>query len=257
VKSALGQRYPTATRLFRRTLTITFVFAAIAIGGAAPAAAATRLDRSVERATPQTDLVALINAYRAGNGRQAVSPNSALTGAAAWMANDMAAKNYLSHVSSDGRSPTQRMTAFGYPAGSLYTGEDLGAGYGTANAVLAGWQASSVHNAVLLNPNYDAVGIGLAYNANSTYKWYWVADFGGAGGTVRVTLPAPPPQPVVVRAVAAPRASVPQPAEDTRPADETVDPEAAARAARIARIEAVGARRVAHLFVLLQRMGVI
>jgi uncharacterized protein YkwD len=242
--------------VFRGAVTITFALAAIAIGEAVPAAAATRVDRSVERATAQTDLVALINAYRQGNGRQTLSPSTALGGAAAWMANDMAAKNYLAHVSSDGRSPTQRMTAFGYPAASLYTGEDIGAGFGTANAVLAGWQASPAHNAVLLNPNYDAIGVGLAYNPNSTYKWYWVADLGGAGGTVRVSVPAPQPQPVVVRAVAAPRASVPQPAEDTR-AEETVDPEAAAQAARIAFMEAVGARRVARLFALLQRMGAV
>lgn len=242
--------------MFRGAVTITFALAAIAIGEAVPAAAATRVDRSVERATAQTDLVALINAYRQGNGRQTLSPSTALGGAAAWMANDMAAKNYLAHVSSDGRSPTQRMTAFGYPAASLYTGEDIGAGFGTANAVLAGWQASPAHNAVLLNPNYDAIGVGLAYNPNSTYKWYWVADLGGAGGTVRVSVPAPQPQPVVVRAVAAPRASVPQPAEDTR-AEETVDPEAAAQAARIAFMEAVGARRVARLFALLQRMGAV
>jgi len=242
--------------VFRGAVTITFALAAIAIGEAVPAAAATRVDRSVERATAQTDLIALINAYRQGNGRQTLSPSTALGGAAAWMANDMAAKNYLAHVSSDGRSPTQRMTAFGYPAASLYTGEDIGAGFGTANAVLAGWQASPAHNAVLLNPNYDAIGVGLAYNPNSTYKWYWVADLGGAGGTVRVSVPAPQPQPVVVRAVAAPRASVPQPAEDTR-AEETVDPEAAAQAARIAFMEAVGARRVARLFALLQRMGAV
>jgi uncharacterized protein YkwD len=254
-------RYPSATRVFRGVVTITFALAAIGIGSSVPAAAATRIERSPERASAQTDLLALINTYRASNGRQVVSPNGALTSAAAWMAGDMAAKNYLSHVSSDGRSPAQRMSAFGYPATSTYTGEDLGAGFGTAGAAFAGWQASAAHNGVLLDPHYNAVGIGLAYNANSAYKWYWVADFGGSGGTVRVNVPPPPPppqpQPAVVRAAVAPRGSAPQPAEDTQRAEETVDPEAAAQAARIAFMEQVGARRIARLFAVLQRMGAI
>jgi uncharacterized protein YkwD len=241
--------------MLRSALTLGFAIAAIALGSSAPAAAVTTVDRTVATTSAQSDLIALINGYRASHGVQQVSANVALTNAAAWMAADMAAKNYMSHISSDGRSPTQRMSAFGYPAGSLYTGEDLGAGYASASAILAGWQASSAHNAILLSPNYNAVGIGLGYNANSTYKWYWAADFGGPGGTVKVVAPAPQPQPVVVRAAAAPRASAPQP--EPEPVEETVDPEAAAQAARAAFLESVVARRVAHLFALLLRMGVI
>src|SRR5213592_1752345 len=174
--------------MLRRALIFTFAAAIITIGSSSSAAAVTRVERSAQGATAQSDLVALVNAYRASNGLQAVSPNGALTAAAGWMAGDMASRNYIGHVSSDGRSPTQRMSAFGYPATSMYTGEDLGAGYGTAGAVLAGWQASAAHNAVLLNPNYNAIGVGLVYNAGSTYKWYWAADFGGPG-TVKIVVP--------------------------------------------------------------------
>jgi uncharacterized protein YkwD len=214
----------------RRALATLFAVAAIAIGSSASAATVTSVERSLESATVESDLVALINAYRTSNGLQAVSPNGALNSAAGWMAGDMAARNYIGHVSSDGRSPTQRMWAFGYPATSMYTGEDLGAGYGTASAVLAGWQASAAHNAVLLNPYYDALGIGLVYEPNSTYKWYWAADFGGPGGTVKVIVP-PAARPELVAARAG--------------------------TARIAFIEGLGARRIAHLFAVLMRMGAI
>jgi uncharacterized protein YkwD len=250
----LPDRYPSGVLTLRRALSICFALAAIAFSSSSPAAAATRIERSLERTSAQTDLLTLINTYRTNNGRQAVSPNGALTSAAAWMANDMAAKNYLAHVSSDGRSPTLRMSAFGYPAASTYTGENLGAGFATASAILGGWQTSPAHNAILLDPNYNAIGIGLAYNANSTYKWYWVADLGGSGGTVRVNVPPPPqpqPRPPAARVAAAPRGSAPQPVE------EAVDPEAAARAARIAFMEQLGVRRIARLFMVLQRMGVI
>jgi uncharacterized protein YkwD len=244
-------------------LTIAFAVAVIALGSA-PAMAATRMEQSAQSASAQSDLISLINAYRSSNGLQQVYANGALTAAATWMASDMAAKDYIGHVSSDGRSPTQRMSAFGYPATSMYTGEDLGAGFGTASAVLAGWQASAAHNAVLLNPNYDAVGIGLVYNASSTYKWYWAADFGGPGATVKVVIPPPTPQPVApVRPSIAPPPPAPQravpvprgPAPEAAPEIAT-NPEAAALAAQIEAVEAM-ARIVAQLFEDLRRAGAV
>jgi uncharacterized protein YkwD len=249
--------------LLRRALTTAFAVAVLALSSA-PAMAATRIEQSPQSASAQSDLISVINAYRSANGLQQVSSNGGLTAAASWMASDMAAKNYIGHVSSDGRSPTQRMSAFGYPATSMYTGEDLAAGFGTASAVLAGWQASAAHNAVLLNPNYDAVGVGLVYNASSTYKWYWAADFGGPGGTLKVVVPPPAPQPVaparpsiapqpvlVERAVPAPRGPAPQAAPET-----ATDPEAAARTAQVESVEAM-ARIVAQLFEDLRRAGAV
>jgi uncharacterized protein YkwD len=238
--------------MLRRALTIALTLVSMVVASSGPAAAATPTVRTVQSASAQSDLIAQINSYRANNGLQPVSSSGALAGAATWMAGDMAAKNYIGHVSSDGRSPTQRIAAFGYPATSMYTGENLGAGYGTAGAVLAGWQASTAHNAVLLNPNYNAIGIGLVYNANSTYKWFWAADFGGPGGTARavvrpavqVALPAPE------RAAAAPRSAAAQPAANA------VDPAADARAAEIRFIEAT-ARRITTVYAVLHRMGAI
>ena len=248
----------------RRALTFALVAAALVIGSSAPATAAAPLDDARMSASSQTDLIALVNAYRADNGLQAVSFNSALTAAATWMAGDMAAKNYIGHVSSDGRSPTQRMSAYGYPATSMYTGEDLGAGYATASAVLGGWQASAAHNAVLLNPNYNAVGIGLVYNPSSAYKWYWAADFGGPGGTVKVVIPPPPApvaqpvrpaaQPAPERAAPASRDSAAQP-DDSQLVGENVDRDAEAVAGRAVFAHLVGERRIVHLLEVLRRMG--
>jgi uncharacterized protein YkwD len=245
----LQDRHPPAVPGLRQALTIALTIAALLIASPGPAAAAAFVEQRVESGSAQKDLMELINAYRASNGRQPVSFSVALTAAASWMAGDMAANNYIGHVSSDGRSPTERMSAFGYPVTSMYTGEDLGAGYGSASAVLAGWKASAAHNAVLLNPNYDAVGIGLVHNPSSTYKWYWAADFGGPGGSVTVVVPPPPPAPSD-RAAPAPRTSAVQAAA------EAIDPEAQARAARTTVMESI-ARRIAHLFRVLHRMGMI
>jgi uncharacterized protein YkwD len=234
--------------MLRRALTIALTLVAMVVASPGAAAAATPIEASPVSASAQSDLIALINGYRANNGLQPVSSSGALAGAATWMAGDMAARNYIGHVSSDGRSPTQRIAAFGYPATSMYTGENLGAGYGTAGAVLAGWQASAAHNAVLLNPNYNAIGVGLIYNASSTYKWFWAADFGGPGGTKKAVVP--PAQPAPERAVAAPRAAAAQQVANA------VDPAAEARAAETRFIEAT-ARRITSVYAVLHRMGAI
>ena len=31
----------------------------------------------------------------------------------------------------------------------------------------------------MLNASYKVLGIGRAYNATATYRWYWTTDFGG------------------------------------------------------------------------------
>lgn len=127
----------------------------------------------------EQDLVARVNAFRAARGLPTLTVSDTLTAAAKWMSFDMGARNYFAHTSADGRSPTQRMYDAGYPAFGTWTGEDLAAGFTTAADVLNGWINSPAHYAVLVNPQYHAIGVGRAYANGSTYGWYWTADFGG------------------------------------------------------------------------------
>ncbi len=120
----------------------------------------------------------LINQYRQANGKPALSINQNLVKAAKWQSNDMASKNYLDHTDSTGRDPFKRMADFGYTA-NTYKAENIAGGYTTAAEALAGWKTSVGHNTNMLDGNYKVIGIGRAYNANSTYKWYWTTDFGG------------------------------------------------------------------------------
>jgi hypothetical protein len=119
----------------------------------------------------------LINQYRVANGRPGLSMNPTLTGIARWMSQDMGDKNYFSHTDSLGRDALKRLTAFGYPS-NTYRGENLGAGFETANGVVAAWKNSPEHNQNLLNPNYRVIGISRLYHPNSSYKWYWSTEFG-------------------------------------------------------------------------------
>ena len=85
----------------------------------------------------------------------------------------MAAQNYFSHTSLDGRSPWQRMEAQGYTAGS---GENIAAGYSTPASVMTAWMNSSGHRANILNCSSKAIGVGIG--KGGSYGTYWTQDFG-------------------------------------------------------------------------------
>ena len=127
----------------------------------------------------ELELVGRVNEFRAARGLPTLAVSDSLTAAAKWMSADMAVNNYFAHTSQDGRSPTQRMADAGYPALTTWTGEDLAAGYTATADVLAGWINSPAHYAVLVNPEYHAIGIGRGFASGSVYGWYWTADFGG------------------------------------------------------------------------------
>src|SRR5207302_1041578 len=158
------------------------------------------------------DLVARINAFRAARGLPTLTVSDTLTTAAKWMSLDMGARNYFAHTSLDGRSPTQRMSDAGYPAFGTWTGEDLAAGYTTTADVLNGWINSPAHYAVLVNPQYHAIGVGRGYATGSTYGWYWTADFGGVVDAARaapVSRAAAPSAPRVAVSNVTPQIVVP------------------------------------------------
>jgi len=160
----------------------------------------------------EQDLVGRINAFRAARSLPMLAVSDTLTSAAKWMSLDMGARNYFAHTSLDGRSPTQRMADAGYPAFGTWTGEDLAAGFTNSGDVLNGWINSPAHYAVLVNPQYHAIGVGRGYATGSTYGWYWAADFGGVVDAARAapvslaSVPAAAPQ---FQAVLAPVRALP------------------------------------------------
>ena len=100
-----------------------------------------------------------------------------LAQAAAGHSQDMAARNYFSHTSADGRTLVDRVNATGYAWSSL--GENIAAGYPSVNAVVDGWMASDGHCANLMNPAFRDIGMAcVPGTASSTYKTYWTLDLG-------------------------------------------------------------------------------
>lgn len=135
----------------------------------------------------RASLLARINQVRAGGANcgsdgvfgaaPAVAWNDLLTAAADGHSKDMAAKNYFSHTSADGRTLADRVNATGYAWTSL--GENIAAGYPTVNAVMDGWIASPGHCANLMNAGFAEVGVAcVAGAAGDTYSTYWTMDLG-------------------------------------------------------------------------------
>lgn len=120
----------------------------------------------------------LLNTYRQQIGLQPLNLSPTLSPAAELHSEDMADNNYFSHTSLDGRSFVDRVRDGGYTY-DTWLGENIAAGYVTAQEVFIGWKNSPSHNANMLRPEFKVIGIGRAFNASSDYGWYWTTDFGG------------------------------------------------------------------------------
>lgn len=134
----------------------------------------------------QAEVLRLVNERRAAGATcgsrgtfaatTALNWNTALTTAAYGHSRDMADNNYFSHTSRDGRTFDQRITAAGYRWSRA--GENIAAGYTSAQSVVNGWMASEGHCANLMNPNFRDMGLACARNAGSRYGWYWTQNLG-------------------------------------------------------------------------------
>ncbi|MFQ5880606.1 MAG: CAP domain-containing protein [Dehalococcoidia bacterium] len=122
-------------------------------------------------------LLDLINDYRSRNGLGTLTLSPPLMATAQWMAQDMASNGYFSHTDSLGRSPFQRMAAFGYDY-TTWKGENLAAGSSDPQVVFDLWRNSPSHKANLLRPQYTVVGIASAFSEDAAYRWYWALEMG-------------------------------------------------------------------------------
>ena len=103
--------------------------------------------------------------------------NAALTTAASAHSADMAALNYFSHTSADGRTLGTRATAAGYAWSRL--GENIAAGYAGVDSVMKGWVDSDGHCANLMSANFTEVGVACVPGTpTSNYNTYWTMDLG-------------------------------------------------------------------------------
>src|SRR6476659_5556531 len=166
--------------MLRRTLLLSFatILAVLSLGsirGRRRALAYTNCDVSdLSIDTEEQTFLGLINSYRQANGLGTLTMSTNVGRASTWMAIDMGAYNYFAHNDRLGRTFDVRMTNCGSISPS---GENIAAGYTTAQDVFTAWKNSPGHNANMLNGAFRQIGIARAYTAGSTYGWYWVTDF--------------------------------------------------------------------------------
>jgi uncharacterized protein YkwD len=93
----------------------------------------------------------------------------------------MAEEEFFDHVDPQGTDPFDRMEAAGF-TGSLPWGENIAAGYPTAQDVFDGWMGSPGHCANILEPTFGAIGIGyyLREDDPMSARHYWTQEFAGS-----------------------------------------------------------------------------
>jgi uncharacterized protein YkwD len=121
-------------------------------------------------------LIILTNEQRRAAGCGDLTWNPALASAAQQHADDMANNNYFSHTSRDGRTFAVRIRNAGYRY--RLAAENIAAGYGSPEEVVASWMASPGHRANILNCRLREIGVGMGANSASQYGTYWVQNFG-------------------------------------------------------------------------------
>ncbi len=127
-------------------------------------------------AEQQSRLVALVNSARKANGLSALTVSSSLTAGALKHSKDMAANNYLSHV-----SPTYGTMAVRMKAANISywcAGENV-ARTSSADRAHELFMASSGHRANILKPEYTHIGVAFVWSttAGQYYITEWFADF--------------------------------------------------------------------------------
>jgi uncharacterized protein YkwD len=153
-------------------------------GASAPATPTS--DTACGLANFEADALRIVNQYRAAGAvcgargsfaaAGALTLNAQLASAAYAHSRDMADNDYFSHDSRDGRTMVDRINAAGYNWSTV--GENIAAGYGSVQAVVAGWMGSDGHCANLMNPRFTELGMACASNAASTFGSYWTQDLG-------------------------------------------------------------------------------
>jgi uncharacterized protein YkwD len=126
-----------------------------------------------------------INAARASGrtcGADALPPTGALAwnemlfAAAAGHSLDMATRNYFAHANPEGTDAAQRVSATGY--GWSAVGENIGAGYGSVDAVMAGWLYSEGHCRNIMQPVFADVGLACVHQPGTNWGTYWTMNLG-------------------------------------------------------------------------------
>ncbi|HOX60917.1 MAG TPA: CAP domain-containing protein [Candidatus Magasanikbacteria bacterium] len=128
-------------------------------------------------ASEEAKLAGLVNRYRSENGVSALSGQVKLYGTATDKASDMASRQYFGHISPEGRTLADIMSAHDYSY--EFAGENLALGFADSSELLSAWLESPTHRKNILDPDFTEYGIAmLAGNFENEATVFAVNHFG-------------------------------------------------------------------------------
>jgi uncharacterized protein YkwD len=117
----------------------------------------------------QYDVMNAVNRMRRSFGLPSLYRAAALSRACSKHAQDMAARQVMSHIGSDGSNGGQRIRREGFSW--RIWGENVAAGYTSAESVVQGWMNSAGHRAIILDRRFQYIGVGVAQARNGVLYW--------------------------------------------------------------------------------------
>lgn len=145
-------------------------------------------------------ILCLLNDERAAAGLHPVAETAGLTQPSAAYSARMVAENFFAHVSPDGSTLVDRLTAARYiaPDGEWTVGENLAWGQGdlgTPRNIVVAWMNSPGHRENILTGEFDEIGIGIALGTPGDPSWgaTYTTDFGAVAGHQTLASAAPAP----------------------------------------------------------------
>src|SRR3954470_24978386 len=127
----------------------------------------------------------LLNNERAAAGLHPVAETPGLTQPSAAYSARMVAESFFAHVSPDGGTLVDRLTAAGYiaPDGDWTVGENIAwgqAGLSTPRSIMAAWMASPGHRKNILTGELHEIGLGVVTGTPGDTSWgaTYTTDFG-------------------------------------------------------------------------------
>ncbi len=172
-------------RLLALAAPLAAVLALAATPSSALASRSTQTSRSTQSVSLDLGVFQQLNAIRVEHGLAPLELSATLDQAAEQHSQDMIAKGYFSHDSSDGKSFSDRLSAFYPEAGARYwaVGENIlwSSGSPSVTRTMSAWMASPPHRANILDPTWRQIGISAVTSRDAP------GTYGGRSVTVITT----------------------------------------------------------------------
>lgn len=123
----------------------------------------------------EAEVVRIVNEYRVSIGLNALISTTSLSDVARAHSMHMTIHNFFSHENPEGDSPGQRILK----GGVLWSmaGENLAAGYNTAESAFEAWMNSPGHKENIERNEWVFTGVGVWSDSASSYGTYYTQNF--------------------------------------------------------------------------------